>query len=1081
MSAIPFKIFISSPGDVTDERRRATRVINRLRLEFSHLFAIEPVLWEDEPMLASGHFQDIITKPSATDIVVVILWSRLGTLLPDHYKGMDGRSPVTGTEWEFEEALQARQKSGDKPAILLYRKDEDPVVTFKDSPDIDGIKEQWEALNAFWGRHFQKPTGEFVRAFHRFTQLDAFEKQLEEHLRELIRRRIPAGTAGKVEWHGESPFLGLKAFTGKHAEIFFGRERAKKEVLDRFARRVKADSPFLLVLGPSGAGKSSLIQAGVVPQLTTPGMVSGVISWRIATFRPTEAGGNLWTGLARVVLAALPELKHSGNDEQLGALWKQSPESGKASTRQTLHGNKSQERLLLVIDQMEELFTLTAVTDQDREDWCALLHAWVRSGVVWMFATMRGDFYHLALAIPQLRELVDGDGHYYLGPPDKEEYRRMIQRPVEMAGVTFGWDDEQNNQVDELILEEAVGAPGSLPLLEFLLDELYRKDADPGRVLTLGSYRELGGLKGVIARQAEGICWKLKPTDQDALPSVLRQLVTIHPADKTVVARVAKKQEIATTPERESVLDLLVDGRLVVTSGDDNNATARLAHETLLKEWSHLKEVIAQDSAFLEARDRLESECAVWQAKKEDTSFLLPGGSRLIEAAGLLSRREDLKPDVIRFIDASIARDRHTRNRRARRAWGVAGVMAVLAVVASGFAWHAFRQESEAQQARVQAEEQGKRADVARSEAEELVRFMIFGLRDRLEHLGRLDLLDQAARKALAYFERLGEVSKLSTMQQRNLMVSLSAVSDVLQAQGNLQEALTGYRKAMEITRGLVDQAPGDTDYQRDLSVSHNRIGDVLSAQGDLSGALSAYREGMEIAKRLAAQDPGNAGWQRDLSVSHNKIGDVLSAQGDLSGALSAYREDLEIAKRLAAQDPGNTVWQRDLSMSHNRIGDVLSAQGDLSGASAVYREGMEIAKRLAAQDPGNAGWQRDLSVSHNKIGDVLSAQGDLSGALSAYREGMEIAKRLAAQDPGNAGWQRDLAISHERMAIMSEKQGNRQEAIDHFRREIEIVERFYAKFPDQKPFRYNLDFARSRLNELLRQTEKKQKPIRKK
>src|SRR5229473_2716564 len=124
--ARPLKIFISSPGDVADERRRAALVISLLKREFARFLDISAVLWEYEPMLSSGHFQDIIDPPSSADIVVLILWSRLGTPLPARtatreYRGRDGRAPVTGTEWEYEDALQAREKRG-VPDLLVYRR-----------------------------------------------------------------------------------------------------------------------------------------------------------------------------------------------------------------------------------------------------------------------------------------------------------------------------------------------------------------------------------------------------------------------------------------------------------------------------------------------------------------------------------------------------------------------------------------------------------------------------------------------------------------------------------------------------------------------------------------------------------------------------------------------------------------------------------------------------------------------------------------------------------------------------------------------------------------------------------------------
>ncbi len=94
------RIFVSSPGDVTAAREIAALTIERLAQDYARFFKIEPYLWEFEAMVASGHFQDSIEPPSAFDIVVLIVWSRLGTSLPERtavreYRGIDGRAPVT--------------------------------------------------------------------------------------------------------------------------------------------------------------------------------------------------------------------------------------------------------------------------------------------------------------------------------------------------------------------------------------------------------------------------------------------------------------------------------------------------------------------------------------------------------------------------------------------------------------------------------------------------------------------------------------------------------------------------------------------------------------------------------------------------------------------------------------------------------------------------------------------------------------------------------------------------------------------------------------------------------------------------
>jgi hypothetical protein len=175
--AKPLRIFISSPGDVIPERRRAQLVIGKLAKNYARYFTIQPLLWEVEPMLASGHFQDQITPPSETDIVILIVWSRLGTPLPDKtgtraYHGLDGRVPVTGTEWEFEDAIAAHRARG-VPDLLAYRKQADPTVSLKDRTAKARAEEQWDKLDRFWGRWFVDG-GEFRAAFGEFADLDGF-------------------------------------------------------------------------------------------------------------------------------------------------------------------------------------------------------------------------------------------------------------------------------------------------------------------------------------------------------------------------------------------------------------------------------------------------------------------------------------------------------------------------------------------------------------------------------------------------------------------------------------------------------------------------------------------------------------------------------------------------------------------------------------------------------------------------------------------------------------------------------------------------------------------------------------------
>jgi hypothetical protein len=397
------RIFISSPEDVRPERGIAARVIQRLAREFSYHFKIEAVLWEREPLLASDHFQDRITPPRETDIVVVLLWSRLGLPLPaDKYIGPLSGRQVTGTEWEFEDAL-ASYRERQLPDLLLYRKRADVVVKLGDRAALEEQQRQAELVEDFMRRWFSSADGKSATAaFWNFADGAAFEAMLEDHLRALLRQRLGRAAGGgeapaTMRWHQGSPYRGLEAFEPEHEPIFFGRTRARNELRELLARQAARGSTFVLVMGASGSGKSSLVKAGVLPELRQAGMVGRIALVRHAITRPGAftSPSDAICGLAAALFAdtALPELATAPlgyTSESLSDLLRKAPEDAARPIRQGLSAagraggltELGEARLLLVVDQLEELFTAEGITPDGRERYVAALQSLVTSGSV---------------------------------------------------------------------------------------------------------------------------------------------------------------------------------------------------------------------------------------------------------------------------------------------------------------------------------------------------------------------------------------------------------------------------------------------------------------------------------------------------------------------------------------------------------------------------------------------------------------------------------------------------------------------------------------------------------------------------
>ena len=219
-----------------------------------------------------------------------------------------------------------------------------------------------------------------------------------------------------------------------------------------------------------------------------------------------------FAGLAAALLRpkALPELGTLGYQEaEVAAQLAAGPalalvplrlalQRAAASDENAARGARAQGRLVLVLDQLEVFFTSAAFSDASLKAFDALLAGLAKSGLVWIIATLRSDFYHRLVELPEINGLATGSGLHQLSPPSNAELEQIITQPAEVAGLSFEIEQRTGISLAAVIREAASRDPASLPLLSFVLDELYRRDVETGggNVLTYRSYDDLGGLAG---------------------------------------------------------------------------------------------------------------------------------------------------------------------------------------------------------------------------------------------------------------------------------------------------------------------------------------------------------------------------------------------------------------------------------------------------------------------------------------------------------------------------------------------------------------------------------------------------------
>ncbi|MGE0580919.1 MAG: tetratricopeptide repeat protein [Steroidobacteraceae bacterium] len=1079
-----FRIFVSSPGDVAEERLIARRVIDRLRTEFAGRLIVAPVFWEHEPLSAAASFQDQLPHPSDAHAAICILWARLGTRLPATFRKPDGERYASGTEFEFEDALAGFRARG-WPALLVYRKTAVAQLDAGDDTAAFERMQQKRALDQFIRKWFHEETDGTLRAaFHPFEAAAEFEELLEVHLRKLIGRQFPEAVGAErsdtASWRQGSPFRGLQAFEFEHAPVFFGRTAAIAAMLAALRKQDRADGAFLLVLGASGSGKSSVVRAGLLPVLTQPGVVEGITAWHWSAMRPRDRAGSLLQFLVESLLAtgALRPIEGTSDNDRLDAL---------LSQLRALAGGTT--RIALAVDQLEEVFSDGDLDDGTREQFFAALACVVATRAVWVIATLRSDFYPRAARFHALVSLKAGNGQYDLLAPSAAEIGQMIRLPAAAAGLRFEARTDEGERLDEVLRDTAAASPDALPLLEFALDELYKRRASDG-TLTFAAYGEIGGVEGALAQRAEEAVLALPSVTQAALPHVLRRLIAAAAGGDGFNRRSSPLAELI-SPDERALVDALVAARLCVSELDHaRRPVVSIAHEALLRHWPRVREWLEENRDLLRARARLAASAERWDLEDRRRDLLLSAGRPLDEASAVAKSALSLTETEHALVAASMARARRARRLRVGAVTG----LAILAIAASTAAYLATTQK--------------RRAETEASTTRETMDFMvsIFTLADpteaRANQFTVREMLDRGAqdvqrqlrdrpavRSSLmtamgrAYTglglpapakglltDALRDREALAGPTARSTTETRSALASALYLDGQYEDAARQFRLALASARQVT---PGG-----EVTVASilNGLGDTLSQLGSDLEAESAYREALGIDERLFGPDSLESAqtlqglastlyfaghyadaeplMRRSLAIRrgklgprHWKVGDNLNDLGALyfqegryDQAAGFWKGSLAITVEWAGPD------HPDVGSVSNNIGRSLLIDGKLDEAEPYLERALDLHRRTKPPD------HDDLILPLNSLAMIRIAHRDFGKAEEMLDEARRIAEK---QDH----WMLDQVLTN--LADVYAKTGRAPQAEELLARARGLLEKQYPrdKMPDEA-WRYALQDA---------------------
>ncbi|MBW4476845.1 MAG: caspase family protein [Tolypothrix brevis GSE-NOS-MK-07-07A] len=560
---------------------------------------------------------------------------------------------------------------------------------------------------------------------------------------------------------GICPYMGLSAFSENDAQYFYGRESLTQQLIHQLR-----DRSFLAVVGASGSGKSSVVQAGVIPQLRLGKQIPSSEQWLIRTLRPganpievlaQRLGGD--KGTRRQGDKETRGQGGQGGQEEISISPSSSPSPSSPPSppphlllEGILHQgvesfvywlrNRPEPMVVLVIDQFEELFTLASPTDRERFLELVLGAAEYAKDRFKLIITLRADFITSCLEVPRLAEVLQESS--VLVPPrlSLDDYRRVIVNPAQQVGLKL------EPELVEVLLRELNHSVGDLPLLEFVLEQLWQHRST-GK-LTLEAYQEeLGGIQGALERSSQALYESLDPQGQECAKWIFLSLTQLGEGTEDTRRRIHKSELIVKKYPAalvERTLQALTAAKLIVMNlekeegesggeggtrgllGDKESnssfppsphlpispsphlplppVTVEVAHEILIRHWSTLRWWLEENRSRLRSQRQIEQAAQLWLQTGQQSDFLLQG-VRLAEAEDIyIKYTDELSADVQQFIEGCLEerkRQQFQEKRRLRQAQRAVVALSFLGIAASSFAGLAYFQTRTAQLREIEA------------------------------------------------------------------------------------------------------------------------------------------------------------------------------------------------------------------------------------------------------------------------------------------------------------------------------------------------------------------------------------------
>ena len=332
-----------------------------------------------------------------------------------------------------------------------------------------------------------------------------------------------------------------------------------------------------------------------------------------------------------------------------------------------------------------------------------------------------------------------------------------------------------------------------------------------------------------------------------------------------------------------------------------------------------------------------------------------------------------------------------------------------------------------------------------RREAEGLIGFMLGDLRQKLEPVGRLDVLDAVGARALEYFEKQDK-SELSDEALAQQWKALTLMGEIATRRGDLDGALRRYRQALAGTAEALRRDPDNPQRMFDHAQSVYYVGSIDLERGRVDRAAAQFHEYRRLADRMIAADPDNPKWRLEGAYAAYNLGIVQMEQARYPQAAQTFQALVSTMDLLTAAAPGNREYQDLMQESLAYHADALNHAGKLDLAIQQRDRQLTLLAPYLAQAHPDAELQRNAMIANRALAHLRFRKGETAAGLDHVSAAAAVARRLSELEPGNADWMGQSANILLDQALLQLRAGDVARARETASQGCELANRLVAR-----------------------------------